>query len=140
MGHDSERAAMIYQHEARGADKAITDAIDTRVEDEQRKDAGEDQATGPLANGTLMARRPINPRNDRRPSVRNLLPTWAFTLERMTGIEPALSAWEADVLPLNYIRRLHSTRSRRAAPLYLTHRTGTGRPVGCSSPIVASPR
>jgi hypothetical protein len=25
-------------------------------------------------------------------------------LERMTGIEPALSAWEADVLPLNYIR------------------------------------
>jgi hypothetical protein len=26
------------------------------------------------------------------------------TLERMTGIEPAFSAWEADVLPLNYIR------------------------------------
>ena len=26
-------------------------------------------------------------------------------LERVTGIEPALSAWEADVLPLNYIRR-----------------------------------
>tara|TARA_B110000879_G_scaffold8948_1_gene11500 strand:- start:221 stop:451 length:231 start_codon:yes stop_codon:yes gene_type:complete len=24
--------------------------------------------------------------------------------ERMTGIEPAYSAWEADVLPLNYIR------------------------------------
>lgn len=24
--------------------------------------------------------------------------------ERMTGIEPALSAWEAEVLPLNYIR------------------------------------
>jgi hypothetical protein len=32
MGHDSERAAMIYQHEARGADKAITDAIDKHVE------------------------------------------------------------------------------------------------------------
>jgi hypothetical protein len=30
--------------------------------------------------------------------------TWAFVLERMTGIEPAYSAWEADVLPLNYIR------------------------------------
>jgi hypothetical protein len=26
------------------------------------------------------------------------------TPERMTGIEPAFSAWEADVLPLNYIR------------------------------------
>jgi integrase len=46
MGHDSERAAMIYQHEARGADKAITEAIDTHVEDEQRMDADEDDATG----------------------------------------------------------------------------------------------
>ena len=35
------------------------------------------------------------------------LPTTS-QLERMTGIEPALSAWEADVLPLNYIRRSHS--------------------------------
>lgn len=26
--------------------------------------------------------------------------------ERMTGIEPALSAWEAEVLPLNYIRKM----------------------------------
>src|SRR5690625_3998388 len=26
------------------------------------------------------------------------------TLERVTGIEPALSAWEAEVLPLNYTR------------------------------------
>ena len=25
-------------------------------------------------------------------------------MERVTGIEPALSAWEADVLPLNYTR------------------------------------
>ena len=38
MGHDSERAAMIYQHEARGADKAITDAIDKHVEDERGQD------------------------------------------------------------------------------------------------------
>jgi hypothetical protein len=29
-------------------------------------------------------------------------------MERMTGIEPALSAWEAEVLPLNYIRALQS--------------------------------
>src|SRR6201999_291461 len=60
----------------------------------------------PDQDGEPMARGPIRPKKDRRPSVRNLLPTWAFTLERMTGIEPALSAWEADVLPLNYIRRL----------------------------------
>lgn len=27
-------------------------------------------------------------------------------LERITGIEPAYSAWEADILPLNHIRVL----------------------------------
>jgi hypothetical protein len=27
-----------------------------------------------------------------------------FERERVTGIEPAFSAWEADVLPLNYTR------------------------------------
>ena len=26
-------------------------------------------------------------------------------MERITGIEPASSAWEADVLPMNYIRK-----------------------------------
>ena len=30
--------------------------------------------------------------------------TSLFTRERATGIEPAFSAWEADVLPLNYTR------------------------------------
>ncbi len=38
MGRDSERAAMIYQHEARGADKRITDAIDTHVLSERSND------------------------------------------------------------------------------------------------------
>ena len=40
-----------------------------------------------------------------------------FSLERMTGIEPAYSAWEADVLPLNYIciypRYYYSTAETR---------------------------
>ena len=35
-----------------------------------------------------------------------MLLTWAFVLERVTGIEPAFSAWEADVLPLNYTREV----------------------------------
>jgi hypothetical protein len=43
------------------------------------------------------------PRNDQGPGQENLL-TWAFAMERVTGIEPALSAWEAEVLPLNYTR------------------------------------
>jgi hypothetical protein len=47
MGHDSERAALIYQHQARGADRAITNAIDAHVDAERtryRKDADQGQA------------------------------------------------------------------------------------------------
>jgi hypothetical protein len=43
-----ERAAMVYQHEARGADKAITDAIDAHVVDEKRRDDGDDGTAGVL--------------------------------------------------------------------------------------------
>jgi integrase len=46
MGHDSERAAIIYQHEARGADAAITDAIDAHVESEQGKGDDDGGASG----------------------------------------------------------------------------------------------
>jgi len=49
MGHDSERAAMIYQHVARGADQVITSAIDMHVEGEKGRDGdGEDGTTGAL--------------------------------------------------------------------------------------------
>src|SRR5690242_18155276 len=51
-----------------------------------------------------MAHGTIWPEKEQRTSVRKLTPTWTFVLERVTGIEPALSAWEADVLPLNYTR------------------------------------
>lgn len=47
MGHDSERAAMIYQHEARGADAAITGGIDARVQAERGED-DDDGAAGVL--------------------------------------------------------------------------------------------
>jgi integrase len=49
MGHDSERAAMIYQHQAQGADTTITTAIDTHVQAEQTKRGDdEDGPTGVL--------------------------------------------------------------------------------------------
>ena len=49
MGHDSERAAMIYQHEARGADAAITGGIDAHVQAERgHEDDGDDSAAGVL--------------------------------------------------------------------------------------------
>jgi hypothetical protein len=44
MGHGSERAALIYQHEARGADQRITDAIDSHVQAES--DQGKDDDDG----------------------------------------------------------------------------------------------
>jgi hypothetical protein len=47
MGHDSERAALIYQHGARGADQRITDAIDTHVQVKQANDH-DDGAVGGL--------------------------------------------------------------------------------------------
>ena len=49
MGHDSERAALIYQHQARGADQAITDAIDRHVQAEQSGDQDDDGSAGVLA-------------------------------------------------------------------------------------------
>ena len=62
MGHDSERAALIYQkHEARGADQTITNAIDAHVQGEQSRPTMTTTArpgrSSPLANGTLMARK-----------------------------------------------------------------------------------
>lgn len=47
--------------------------------------------------------------------------TWGFHMERVTRIELALSAWEADVLPLNYTRVRRppgrSERIRRRCPI-----------------------
>ena len=47
MGTDNERAAMIYQHEGRGTDQAITDAIDRHVQTE-RYDDGPAGALAPV--------------------------------------------------------------------------------------------
>jgi integrase len=49
MGHDSARAAMIYQHATAAADQAIADALDKKISKsrKQRKDDGD--ADGPAA-------------------------------------------------------------------------------------------
>jgi len=47
MGHDSERAAIIYQHAARGADQAIAEAMDAHVEAQQADaERGDDGTSG----------------------------------------------------------------------------------------------
>ncbi|MEV4470454.1 tyrosine-type recombinase/integrase [Nonomuraea salmonea] len=51
MGHDSDRAALIYQHATRDADQEIADALSARVEAERKKakkDDSEDGAAGAL--------------------------------------------------------------------------------------------
>jgi hypothetical protein len=53
-----------------------------------------------------------------------------FSLERVTGIEPALSAWEADVLPLNYTRAVSGPTVQQAPLSSPRHRTGPKRKVG----------
>jgi putative flippase GtrA len=54
-----------------------------------------------LRNGPPRARHSlIDPDNKQTPGRL----TWGFLMERVTRIELALSAWEADVLPLNYTR------------------------------------
>jgi integrase len=45
MGHDSERAAMIYQHEAHGADSTITNAINAYIEADQHGDQDDDDGS-----------------------------------------------------------------------------------------------
>jgi len=44
MGHSTTRAALIY-HEARGADAAITKAIDAHVEAERNRNDEDDDGT-----------------------------------------------------------------------------------------------
>jgi hypothetical protein len=80
-----------------------------------------------------MARSTIRSLNDRKLSGRNLIPTWSFTLERVTGIEPALSAWEADVLPLNYTRATADPRPvhRTSRMPALVRHDMLPEPVGC---------
>lgn len=45
IGHDGERAALIYQHKARGADQRITNGIDSHVQAEGDQD--DDDGDGP---------------------------------------------------------------------------------------------
>ncbi|MEV4216668.1 tyrosine-type recombinase/integrase [Nonomuraea sp. NPDC049725] len=52
MGHDNVRAAMIYQHAVRGADKAITDAIDKQL---ARRDDDEDDEDDGTAGALVPA-------------------------------------------------------------------------------------
>jgi hypothetical protein len=57
----------------------------------------------------------------------------------MTGIEPALSAWEADVLPLNYIRMTRQGLPKGILRLPCQHIVPERATAWGYSPIVAAP-
>lgn len=50
--------------------------------------------------------------------------------ERVTGIEPAPSAWEAEVLPLNYTRLLESPTDDPTKPDYAYCENAVATPLG----------
>lgn len=82
MGHDNERAALIYQHKSSTADRQIADGLDAllRASRDRRPDGEGQLAPWPqAANGPLMARRPQQARQQTRPRLETLPPTWAFT-------------------------------------------------------------
>jgi hypothetical protein len=87
MGHDSPAAALIYQHSSRASDEAIAAAVDTRLAARLKAlSVSLETALGPIWGPERAARQPAMPASMR----------WLGRyVERMTGIEPALSAWEA---------------------------------------------
>jgi hypothetical protein len=96
-GHDSERAAMIYQHEAQGADKTITHAIDTRPSRAGEAGRRRRRVAGvlvPLANGPLMARTVSDALQMARRGLEDDSPDLAFCLGAGDGNRTALSARE----------------------------------------------
>jgi len=89
MGHDSERAAIIYQHAARGADQAIAEAMDAHVEAQQ---ADADRGTmapracpRQQAGCTPIARMGPWVAVDRRPPPMLSGVSWGFIAERDTN-------------------------------------------------------
>ena len=105
MGHDNERAAMIYLHRTQGADRRIADAMPVELGDADGEQHGYSTmgaggGVDEVQNGTA---RPLS---------------WAGGRERVKGIEPSLSAWEPIACRLALCRpRLESGPECPAVPL-----------------------
>jgi hypothetical protein len=52
MGHDSVRAAMIYQHRTREADRRIADAMDNEIRETGQVAPNDDGMTGIVASAS----------------------------------------------------------------------------------------
>jgi hypothetical protein len=87
MGHVSVNAALVYQHRTASRDRAIADSLDAMVAALNAEARDRSGRVGGTATGQRAG-------FDFCPSRRMLLRLGLSSLERMTGIEPALSAWE----------------------------------------------
>ena len=112
MGHDSMTAALIYQHASTQADQAIAASMDARFEalqadagrESQKPAERESSKRSRQSQWARMARGASGEQSRGGQDWNSDLLTWRNFPERVTRIELALSAWEADVLPLNYTR------------------------------------
>ena len=119
LGHGTARAAMIYQHAVAERDRELAERVGeelagllpstpTGLSDGAAgiTAAGRDRRSEPDGGNPVESSdailTPSKSESRSKSPVARRLP--GFSRERMTGIEPAFSAWEADVLPLNYIR------------------------------------
>jgi hypothetical protein len=104
MGHSSTRAALIYQHTAQEQDRQIADALSARIERERHR-----------------ARNGHGPQRKRSAQMKAQVDIWSdlgLHTERVKGIEPSLSAWEAHMTrrPQALTRRSRRTRTAWSGP------------------------
>ncbi|MEV7969738.1 site-specific integrase [Sphaerisporangium sp. NPDC088356] len=112
MGHDNVRAAMIYQHAVRGADKSITDAIDKHITGE-----GEEDDDGPAGVLVPVGQLHVNCTEDRLGPRNNQGPGWESSPD---------AAWVLTWRNVDLRRSAPSIRASRESPL-ITLLTGTER-------------
>ncbi|MFD8558342.1 hypothetical protein ACFV1N_13770 [Streptosporangium canum] len=93
MGHDNEWAALRYQHRSAKGDRFIADGLDALVRAERDQDGGGRWCRWP--NGPAVK----TTGNDQGLGLGIMSLARAFCVERVTGIEPALSAWEVSIAP-----------------------------------------
>jgi hypothetical protein len=114
-GHDSSRAALIYQHATAEADRETAKAVSAQFEAEHKKARAAAKEACPEAgyeavsrrrrrsrrcarscpmNGPQMAQGVVNAVPGNRRPGRDHAFDLGFNVERVRGIEPPLSAWE----------------------------------------------
>ena len=86
--------SMIYQNET-WADPAVTSTIDSDIETAKASQSYNRDGLAGCSSSQLMARRDQQDAGRSSVHARPTPLTWCFAVERVTGIEPALSAWES---------------------------------------------